>query len=217
MNEERIEIFFETFMESPKLHIMELEKKAKREGVPIIRRPARNLLRYLMRTKEPVNILEIGTAVGYSALFMKEYLPSGGQITTIEKVPARIKEAELNFQKYDPEQKIHLLKGDARDILRQLVLEEKTFDFIFMDAAKGQYLNFLTDVLALLEIGGILISDNILHEGDIIESRYAVTRRDRTIHSRMREYLRVITHNSQLETICLSLGDGMTISTKTAK
>ncbi len=214
MNEERIEVFFETFIDSPKPYIVELEQKARSEEVPVIRRPARNLLRYLIRTKKPVKILEIGTAIGYSALFMKECLLSNGEITTIEKVPARIKEAELNFLKYDPEKKIHLLKGDAKDILRQLVIEGKTFDFIFMDAAKGQYLKFLTDVLALLEEGGTLVSDNILHEGDVIESRYAVTRRDRTIHSRMREYLHVITHHSQLETICLSLGDGVTVSTK---
>ena len=88
------------------------------------------------------------------------------------------------------------------------------YDFIFMDAAKGQYLNFLPAVMTLLMRGGILVSDNIMHEGDILQSRYAVTRRDRTIHARMREYLEVLTHHRELETICLPIGDGITISLK---
>lgn len=214
MNSERIEIFFDTFMEAPRPHIVELEKKAEEAQVPIIKRPVRNLLRYLIRTGRPANVLEIGTAIGYSALFMKEYMPEGGTITTIEKVPTRIEEAKSNFLKYDTGQVIQLLEGDAKEALQRLIQEGNTFDFIFMDAAKGQYLNFLADVVGLLVQGGKLVSDNILHDGDVVESRYAVARRDRTIHSRMREYLHAVTHHEKLETICLSLGDGVTISTK---
>ena len=222
--ENRTDVFLETFREQPPVYIQELERYAAENEVPVIRRGTRDLLRYLLRTKRPERVLEVGTAIGYSALFMKENLPENSSITTVEKVPARLEEARKNFEKYDSEGQIHLLEGDAAKVLRQLV-EEKTsgertdqegllFDFVFMDAAKGQYLNFLPDVLTLMKGGGILLSDNIFHEGDVMESRYAVTRRDRTIHGRMREYLQVLTRHEQLETICLPIGDGVTISTK---
>ena len=105
--------------------------------------------------------------------------------------------------------KITLLEGDAADILKDL---DGTFDLIFMDAAKGQYIHFLPDVLRLLSEGGILLSDNVLQDGDIIESRFAVTRRNRTIHSRMREYLYELKHHQDLETVILPVGDGVTVS-----
>ncbi len=214
MDRERMEVFLELFREEPPIYIQELEKRAKEEEVPIIRRGTRDVLRYLIRVKRPLRVLEVGTAIGYSALFMKELLPKDGNLTTIEKVQGRIMTAKENFSAYDQEGKITLLEGDASEVLKQLVTEKKSFDFIFMDAAKGQYLNFLQDVMKLLAIGGVLISDNIFHEGDVLESRYAVTRRDRTIHGRMREYLEALTTNPELETICLDVGDGMTISTK---
>jgi predicted O-methyltransferase YrrM len=210
----RADIFFEALMPSPPEYIVQLEKEALMDEVPIIRKPTRDLLRYLIRTKKPVHILEVGTAVGYSALFMKECVGDSGKIVTIEKVPDRIAKATANFQKYDEKKQISLRPGDATEVLGQLVSEKQSFDFIFMDAAKGQYLNFLPDILRLLEVGGILVTDNTLHGGDVLESRYAVTRRDRTIHGRMREYLHVLTHSEQLESICLALGDGVAISTK---
>lgn len=214
MGDKRTELYFDTLEEPVKPYIEELEQKAIKNEVPIIRRATRNLLRYLLKTKQPHNVLEIGTAVGYSALFMKECMAAEARITTIEKVPARIQEARKNLECYDKEQRITLLEGDAADWLKCLVKKGETFDFIFMDAAKGQYMNFIPDVLALLREGGTLVSDNILHDGDVIESRYAVNRRDRTIHSRMRHYLDFLMHHDKLETICLSLGDGVTVSTK---
>jgi predicted O-methyltransferase YrrM len=214
MEQERLEVFLELFREEPPVYIQELEKKAMADGVPIIRRGTRDLMRYLLRTKCPKRVLEIGTAIGYSALFMKECLPESSRITTVEKVEMRLREARKNLKQYDKEGRIRLLEGDAAEVLAGLVADKEQYDFIFMDAAKGQYLNFLPDVLALLTPGGVLISDNILHEGDVLQSRYGVTRRDRTIHGRMREYLEVLTHHPQLETICLGVGDGMTISTK---
>lgn len=210
----RMEVFLERYREQPPDYIQELERQALADEVPVIRRGTRDMLRYLLRTKRPERVLEIGTAIGYSALFMKECLPENSSITTVEKVEMRLREARKNLAGYDREKRIRLIEGDARDVLKELVSGGETFSFIFMDAAKGQYLNFLPDVLALLETGGILVSDNILHEGDVMESRYGVTRRDRTIHGRMREYLQVITRHEQLETICLPIGDGMTISTK---
>ncbi|MCM1244502.1 MAG: O-methyltransferase [Roseburia sp.] len=219
MKEERIEVFFDTLRPEVPVYISEIEKEALRDEVPVIRRGTRDLLRYLLRTEgtkrpgEPFRILEVGTAIGYSALFMKECLPEA-QITTVEKVEMRLVKARKNLEKYDPEGKIRLLEGDAAQVLPELSAAGEQYDFIFMDAAKGQYMNFLPEVLKLLAPDGTLVSDNILHDCDILESRYAVTRRDRTIHSRMREYLYTITHMEELETICLSVGDGVAISRK---
>lgn len=214
MEQERMEVFLEKYRKEPPGYLAELEKQALADEVPVIRRGTRDVLRYLLRTERPARVLEIGTAIGYSALCMREYLPETSRITTIEKVEMRLTEARKNLKKFDPEGHISLLEGDASEVLQDLVEQEKTYDFIFMDAAKGQYLNFLPDVLKLLAEDGTLVSDNILHEGDVLESRYAVTRRDRTIHSRMREYLQVLMDTEELETICLSIGDGMTISRK---
>lgn len=214
MNDERIEVFFDTLRPELPDYIGNLEKEALRNEVPVIRRGTRDLLRYLLRVNRPGRVLEVGTAVGYSALFMKECLPEKSQITTIEKVEMRLVEARKNLKKYDADGRIRLVEGDACQVLKQMSGAGETYDFIFMDAAKGQYLNFLPYIMSLLEEGGTLVSDNILHDCDVLESRYAVTRRDRTIHSRMREYLYTITHMEELETICLSLGDGVTVSVK---
>lgn len=211
--EQRKDVFFENYREAVKDHIKLLEEYALANDVPIIRRGTRDVLRYLLRTKKPKRILEVGTAIGYSSLYMAS-ICQDAKIFTIEKVEMRLVEARKNLAKYDKANQITLLEGDATEVLRSLVEKKESFDFIFMDAAKGQYLNFLPDVMELLNSGGVLVSDNILHDGDILESRYAVTRRDRTIHARMREYLKVLTDNEHLETLCLSVGDGMSISTK---
>ena len=214
MKEERIEVYFDTLRPEFPEYIYELEKEALHDEVPIIRRATRDLLRYLLRSDQPKRVLEVGAAIGYSSLVMKECLPVDSSITTIEKVEMRLVKARENLKRFDPEGRIQLLEGDATEVLEQLAQAGETYDFIFIDAAKGQYLNFLPNIMKLLKVGGQLVSDNILHDCDILESRYAVTRRDRTIHSRMREYLYTITHHDELETICLSLGDGVTISTK---
>lgn len=212
--DERAEVYFDTLRPEIPEYIRELEREALRDEVPVIRRAARDLLRYLLRSQRPERVLEVGTAIGYSALFMKECLPKESRITTVEKVEMRLVRARENLRRFDPEGRIRLLEGAAEQVLAELEANGETFDFIFMDAAKGQYLNFLPHILAMLTPGGKLVSDNILHDGDILQSRYAVRRRDRTIHSRMREYLYQITHMEELETICLSLGDGVAVSTK---
>ena len=170
-----------------------------------------SLLKFLLTWGRPMKILEVGTAIGFSALLMSEYAPQGCHITTIEKYEKRIPLAKENFKKAGKEDKIMLLEGDAVEILADM---QETFDFIFMDAAKGQYIHFLPDILRLLEPGGLLVSDNILQDGDIVESKYAVTRRNRTIHNRMREYLYALTHHEELETVILPVADGVTLSTK---
>ena len=191
-----------------------IEKEALQDEVPIIKKSTQGLLRFLVKMKKPQHILEVGCAVGFSAVLMSEAMPEGGHITTIEKVLQRIDKAKENFEFADKQKTITLLEGDATDILKELVAQGKQYDMIFMDAAKGQYLNFLDDILKLLKKDGLLVSDNVLQDGDIVESRYAIKKRNRTIHSRMREYLYTLTHHEELDTVILPLGDGVTLSTK---
>ena len=189
----------------------ELEQTALETGVPVIRREMQSFIKTLLAMKKPKRILEVGTAVGFSTLLMCEYGPSDLKITTIENYEKRIPIAKENFKKAEREEQITLLEGDAGEILKTL---SGTYDFIFMDAAKGQYINWLPDILRLMEKGSVLVSDNVLQEGDIIESRYLVERRNRTIYKRMREYLYELTHNDSLTTSVLPIGDGVTISIK---
>ena len=189
----------------------EIEAEAKKNYVPVIRKEMQSFLKSMLALKRPERILEVGTAVGFSALLMEEYNPVPCRITTIENYEKRIPIAQANFKRAGKEKEITLIPGDATEVLKTL---EDPYDFLFMDAAKGQYLNFLPRVLELLQPEGILISDNVLQDGDIIESRFAVTRRNRTIHKRMREYLYTLTHSEELTTAVLPVGDGITISTK---
>ena len=191
--------------------LAEIEEEAIRDRVPIIRRETGSLLRSLVLLKQPKRILEVGTATGFSAILMSEVMPKGCTITTIEKYEKRIPLAEANFGRAGKSDVIKLIAGDAMEVLKSL---EGCFDFIFMDAAKGQYIHFLPEVMRLLEPGGLLVSDNILQDGQLVESRYGVTRRNRTIHSRMREYLYALKHTEELESSVLTVGDGVTISVK---
>ncbi len=192
-------------------YLEELEKYAIDTEVPIVRKEMQSFLKTLLTMNKPRQILEVGTAIGFSALLMSEYMPADAHITTIEKYEKRIPIARDNFKKYGKEDRITLIEGDAAEILAELSGE---YDLIFMDAAKGQYIHFLPDILRLLKPGGVLLSDNVLQDGDVIESRYAVTRRNRTIHGRMREYLYELKNHPQLQTSILPVGDGITLSVK---
>ena len=187
-----------------------LEQQAKKDDVPIIRREMQSFLKVLLQIKRPKRILEVGTAVGFSAILMCENTPDT-HITTIEKYEKRIPQAKENFRLADVEERITFLEGDALEILKEL---KGSFDFIFMDAAKGQYIHFLPEVLRLLEKDGILVSDNVLQEGDIIESHFAVERRNRTIYKRMREYLYELKHEARLLTSIVPVGDGAAVSVR---
>jgi len=211
VEQDRIKAFINSLDRGNEPYLDELEIIAKQQDVPIIRKDTQALLKFLMAQAKPVNILEVGAATGFSALLMAQYSSPETKITTIEKYEKRIPVARENFIKYDRDNKITLLEGDATEILKAL---QPGYDFIFMDAAKGQYINFLPDCLRILNKGGLLVSDNCLQDGAVIESRFAVTRRDRTIHARMREYLYELKHNDMLNTVILTVGDGMTLSVK---
>lgn len=199
-------------LESPEKDIIEeIEKEALQAYVPIIRKETQSFLKVLLGIKQPLRVLEVGTAVGFSAILMSEYLPKNSHITTIENYEKRIPVARENFRRAGKEEQITLLEGDALEIMRTL---KEPYDFIFMDAAKGQYIYYLPEAIRLLNEGGVLMSDNVLQDGDVIESRFAVERRNRTIHSRMREYLYELKHDERLITSILPLGDGVALSVK---
>ena len=209
--DERMVTFIHS-LETENSEILEMiEKEALDTFVPIIRKEMQSFLKVLLAIKKPKRILEVGTAVGFSAILMSEYAPEDSHITTIEKYEPRIPIAKENFKRAGKEGKITLLEGDALEILQGM---EGEFDFIFMDAAKAQYIYYMPEVVRLLAKDGVLISDNVLQDGDIIESRFAVERRNRTIHSRMREYLYELKHHKLLETSIIPLGDGVALSTK---
>lgn len=189
----------------------QIEREALESYVPIIRKDMQSFLKLLLTVQKPMRILEVGTAVGFSAVLMAEYAPEGCKIVTIENYDKRIPIAKQNFERAGKSDQITLLEGDATEVLKTL---EEPFDMIFMDAAKGQYINFMSDVLRLLKNDGVLVSDNVLQDGDIIESHFIVERRNRTIYKRMREYLYELTHRDDLVTSVLPVGDGITVSVK---
>ena len=195
-------------------YLDELEQRALADEVPIIRKEAQSLLRFLLCLLKPEKILEVGCAVGFSSAFMSEYMPVNCTITTIEKVEMRIKEAKKNLAAIPRAEQVTLLCGDANEVLKELADKGESYPFIFMDAAKGQYMNFLPHLMRLLPVGGILITDNVLQEGTIVESKYTIPRRERTIHMRMREYVYTLKHMEELETVVLPVGDGVTLSVK---
>ena len=209
--DERMLTFIDSMNSANTPFLDEIETYAQETDVPIIRRSMQQLMKFLMVFVRPHNILEVGTAIGFSALLMSEYAPGDAHITTIEKYEKRIPIARENFRKAGREEQITLLEGDAAEVLAGL---DGRYHLIFIDAAKGQYIHFMPEILRLLAPGGLLVSDNVLQDGDVIESRFAVTRRNRTIHSRMRDYLYELTHHPQLETVILSVGDGVTLSVK---
>lgn len=209
--EERMQTYINSLDMGNTPFLQELETKALADRVPIIRRDMQSFMRMLLALKQPKRILEVGTAVGFSTLLMCEYGPEKCQITTIENYEKRIPIALENFRKYGRSHQITLLAGDAKDLLKTL---DESYDLIFMDAAKGQYIHFLPEIMRLLAPGGVLVSDNVLQDGDIIESRFAVERRNRTIHKRMRDYLFALKHDPKLMTSILPLGDGVTVSIK---
>lgn len=210
INDERIADFIRSFgQDLPTRELREIEEEAQRDHVPIIRKETQEFLRVLLEIKRPKRILEVGAAIGFSSVFMGQVTDDAARITTIENYPPRIARAKSNIAMAGMEDKIQLLEGDAAEILPTL---SGPYDLVFMDAAKGQYIHFLKEVKRVMEDGSILLSDNVLQDGDVFESRYGIRRRNHTIHKRMREYLYTLTHDRELDTVILNNGDGVALS-----
>lgn len=209
--QERMAVYINSLDSGNGAFLDALERDAIADEVPIIRQDMQSFLKLLLAIHGPKRILEVGTAVGFSALLMAANTAGDCTITTIEKYEKRIPQAKENFARAGMEERITLLEGDALDVMKTL---DEPYDLIFMDAAKGQYIHFLPETLRLLKKGGILISDNVLQDGDIIESHYAVERRNRTIYKRMREYLYVLKHTEGLLTSIVPVGDGAAVTVK---
>ena len=190
--------------------VEEIRSVAKENYIPIIKRDTENLLKFVLKMQNPKSILEIGCAVGYSAIIMLEN--SDADIVTVEKMPERVEEAKKNIKYANLEDRAKIIEGDAGETLERLVNENKKFDFIFMDAAKAQYITWLPTVKALLKDKGIIFSDNCLQEGDLLESSFAIRKRDKTIHKRMRDYIYLLLHDEDLESWIFSIGDGVLLS-----
>ena len=227
---ERLDDFIASLSPSNPPFLQKIEKEALADGVPVIRPQTQSLLRWLLTLQKPARILEVGTAVGFSALLMRSCVPDA-QIETIERDEARLAKARENYAaaglrrgdggaaalpelwyevgEMPSRWSLAQWRGDAAEILERL---DGPYDLIFMDAAKGQYVRFLPQAERLLRPGGVLLSDNILQDGEILESKFAVTRRNRTIHKRMREYLFALTHSETWQTVVLSTGDGAAVS-----
>ena len=207
--DERMDTYLQTLSRGLPPFLEDLEASALSERVPLIRKDTQDVIRMLLALHKPERILEIGTAVGFSAIFMCSC--SDARLVTIENFPRRIREAEENIRKSGFGDRITLLPGDAQAILPTL---EGPFDLALLDAAQGQYGSFLPELLRLLRSGGLLITDNVLIGGDLIESHYAVERRKRTIYKRMRMYLRELTGREDLVTSVLPVGDGLAVTVK---
>ncbi len=212
--EERMADFIASLESDMPEYLADLERYALLNEVPIIRKDSQALLRFLIELIRPSEILEIGTAIGFSASLMSEYMPEGCKLTTIEKVEMRLKEARKNLAALKRAKDVFLIEDDALNALKDLREQGRQFDLIFMDAAKAQYMNFLENALPMLKVGGILVTDNVLQEGSIIDSKFAIERRDRTIHMRMRDYLFKIKHDPKLTTSIVAVGDGMALTLK---
>ncbi len=212
--EERMADYIASLESEMPEYLRKLEKYGIDNHVPIIRKDSQALLKFLIELTRPEAILEIGAAIGFSAAFMSEYMPEGSKLTTIEKVEMRLVEARKNLASVRRAKDITLIEDDAVNALEDLRKAGRRFDFIFMDAAKAQYMRFLEEALPMLKGGGILVTDNVLQEGSIIDSKFAIERRDRTIHMRMRDYLFEIKHDPKLTTSIVAVGDGMALTLK---
>lgn len=191
-----------------------IRREALAAAVPIIRDETAALLKCLIAALKPKAILEVGTAVGYSAYLMAEAMPAEAELVTIENYAPRVMQARENLWNSPYGSRIRIMDMDAGEALEQLLAGGRQFDFVFLDAAKAQYPVWLPQLLRLLSPGGMLLSDNILQEGSLAESRFLIDRRERTIHSRMREYLFALTHHPLLTTSILPVGDGISLSVR---
>lgn len=189
----------------------EIQEEALSMEIPIIPHETARFLSTLLTIKRPKEVLEIGTAVAFSAGLMCRYLQPDGHVTTIDRYELMLKDARKNIKRLGLEDKIKIIQDDAANVLPNL---EGPYDFIFLDAAKGQYIQFLPQILRLMPIGGVFVADDVLQGGNIAKSRFSLERRQRTIHKRMRNFLWDISHLDCLESSIIPIGDGIVLCTK---
>lgn len=214
--DERLTSYIHSLEEDNNPFFVKLRKFAEENDVPIIRREMESFIKVLLSICKPEKLLEIGTGIAYSTLFFAANSINLKKIVTIENYQPRIAKAKESINEFKSHEKdicseIILLEKDAVDEVKNI---NEEFDFIFLDAAKAQYITMLPDLIRILKPGGILLADNVLQEGELIESRYITTRRQRTIHERMRDFIFEVKHNDQLDTTVLTVGDGVTLSIK---
>ncbi len=209
INEEYIDEYIRHLLPI-KEELKELEKYAEENHIPIIQPEVAQLIRLLVKMNKPKNILEIGTAIGYSAIVMGESSPDESKITSIEIRNDMVGLSEENIKNHKYNHKIKVLQGDAIEVLPGL---QGKYDFIFLDAAKGHYMEFFTESMRLLESGGIIVSDNVLFRG-MVASDKLVIRRKKTIVKRLREFLHYINEIEGYTSSIIPIGDGLAITYK---
>ena len=189
--------------------IEQIKEKALKDHIPIIMDDTLEVVGKILENKKPDRILEIGTAVGYSAIRFSKYLNENGYIDTIERDEERISEAKQNIKDLNLEEKIHLYEGDALEVLPTLT---GPYDVVFIDAAKGKYPIFLSEALRMLASHGIIVADNVLYKGYVMSDYNK--HKQRTAVRGLREFLKELTENENLTTEILEVGDGLAISKK---
>ena len=210
INEDYIEKYIQNILPQSEGHLKELERYAKDFHIPIVEKEVAQLLKVLLKIYKPKNILEIGTAIGYSSLVMAASTDDNCKITTIERRWDMVQLAEKNINNTKYKDRIKILYGEAEEILLKL---DEEFDFVFLDAAKGQYLEFFNKCMDILQNRGIIVSDNVLFKG-MVASDELVVRRKKTIVKRLREYLEYISHLEGYETCIIPIGDGIALTYK---
>lgn len=207
INEEYIEEYIRNILPENKFYLKELEIYAELNHIPIIEKEVAQLLKLLLKIHKPKKILEIGTAIGYSALVMAEAIDNC-QITTIERLPNMVQLAKTNINNTVYKNKIRILEGEAEEILPNI---EEKYDFIFLDAAKGQYLELFNHCMRLLRPKGLIVSDNVLFKG-MVASDKLVIRRKKTIVKRLRKYLEYINAIEGYISSIIPIGDGVALT-----
>lgn len=190
-----------------KEELKKIKQKALEEHIPIIMDDTLEVVDKILKEVKPTKILEIGTAVGYSAMCFSEYLQEGGKIDTIERDEERIAEAKINIKNVGVEDKIKIYEGDAVEILPTL---KEQYDVVFIDAAKGKYPFFLKEALRMIKLTGVILADNILYKGYVMSDYNK--HKQRTAVRNLREYIKEVTENPNIETEILEVGDGLAVS-----
>ena len=189
----------------------EIQAQATIDNVPIIPNETASFLRFFLKQIKAKNVLEVGTAIGFSASLMLDAMGEGSHVTTIDRFDVMIKKAKANFEKLGVQEQVTLLEGDAKEVLPTL---EGPYDFIFMDSAKSKYIEFLPECLRLLKVDGVLMIDDVFQAGTIMHDIKEIPRSQRTIYRKLNELYDVVLNHEDLTVTILPLGDGVLMISK---